>query len=403
VMNIQERDLLLAAINTADVRVSIADSPDPVGAGERLTYTLTAANDGPNPASSVEVKTTLPADVVFVDTSVTCKRAANVVTCNLGELMPGATRSFTIRADVPADLTYVNGGAKTITATAKVDNLVGPDPNGTNDADSEDTLVITKADVKINSVTTTSPLEVLIGQPASATVDVNVENGGPSTPVDTNLAGTATSTGVTVTPASTTVEQIALTKGTPRVVSQTYSLACVAPGVQTVKFSYTVSLKDPTAIDPDLTNNVATAQFTIDCVVPMAINVRPHGFPNTINLNTDATLAALTTRAGEYGLPLDFDATKIDPLSVRWGVRAQLFNVANPTGAREIHNTGHLDRSYELDERTRDADLDMILHFKPAESGLTTASTEACLKGSYVAPNGSVYRFLGCDSVRVLP
>ena len=51
----------------------------------------------------------------------------------------------------------------------------------------------------------------------------------------------------------------------------------------------------------------------------MAINVRPQGFPNSINLNTDATLAALTTAAGEYGLPLDFDATTIDPLSVVGG------------------------------------------------------------------------------------
>jgi hypothetical protein len=77
--------------------------------------------------------------------------------------------------------------------------------------------------------------------------------------------------------------------------------------------------------------------------------------------------------------------------------------VATPTGAQEIHNAGHLERSCELDERTRDDDLDMVLHYKPSASGLTTASTQACLKGSFQASDGNVYRFLGCDSVRVLP
>jgi hypothetical protein len=173
--------------------------------------------------------------------------------------------------------------------------------------------------------------------------------------------------------------------------------------MQTVAFTYAIALKDPTAIDPDTSNNTATASFTIDCVVPIAINVRPKGLPNSINLNTDATLAALTTAAGEYGLPLAFDATTIDPLSVRWGLRSNLFNVAAATGAREIHSTGHLERSYELDERTRDADLDMVLHFKPADSGLTAGTTEACLKGSFRASDGSTYRFLGCDSVVIRP
>jgi hypothetical protein len=195
----------------------------------------------------------------------------------------------------------------------------------------------------------------------------------------------------------------ALAVGTPQTVSQTFSLACTAPGMQTVTFDYAIALNDPAAIDPDTTNNSATASFTIDCVVPIAINVRPKGFPNSINLNTDATLAALTTNAGEYGLPLAFDATTIDPLSVRWGVRANVFNVGTVTGAAERHAKGHIERSYELDEQTRDEDLDMVLHFKPDKSGLTTSSTEGCLKGSFLADDGNTYRFLGCDSVRIVP
>jgi hypothetical protein len=140
----------------------------------------------------------------------------------------------------------------------------------------------------------------------------------------------------------------------------------------------------------------------VDCVVPIAINVRPQGSPNSVNLNTDATVAALTTKAGEYKLPIAFDATKIDVSTVLWGLRSNLFNVATPSGAREIHGMGHPERSYELDERTRDADLDLLMHFKPANSGLTLTSTESCLKGRYKAPDGNTYTFLGCDSVRVV-
>jgi hypothetical protein len=41
-----------------------------------------------------------------------------------------------------------------------------------------------------------------------------------------------------------------------------------------------------------------------------------------------------------------------------------------PSSALQIHGTGHVERSYELNEKTRDADLDMVMHFKPAASGL---------------------------------
>ncbi|WP_405942767.1 hypothetical protein [Streptomyces sp. NBC_00207] len=398
-----DRDVMTAQINTADVSVAIADSPDPVGAGERLKLTVTATNHGPNPAHSTEVKTTLPDGVAFVDSSVPCVRSGLVVTCNLGSLEDDASRAFDIRVDVPPGFLYP-GGQRSITTKAVVDNLYGPDPNPGNDSTSADTLVITKADAKVTAVGTSSPLEILVGQSAQATVDVTVENGGPSSPVDTVLAGTATAGGgAGVSPATTSAQQIALAVGSPRTISQTFTLSCRTPGYKTISFNYAISLRDPDAVDPDTANNSKAASFRIDCVVPIAVNVRPQGFPNSINLNTDATLAALTTSAGEYGLPLAFDATAIDALSARWGLRGNVFNTGTVSGAREIHNRGHIERSYELDETTRDADLDMVMHFKPADSGLTAQSTQACLRADFRAGNGTVFRALGCDSVRVRP
>ncbi|MFJ7158258.1 hypothetical protein ACIQUQ_25430 [Streptomyces sp. NPDC101118] len=402
VPTIADRDQMAAQINTADVSVAVADSPDPVGAGERLKLTLTATNHGPNPAHSTEVRTTLPDGLDFVDSSVACVRSGQVVTCNLGSLPDDTSRSFDIRADVPAGFLYPDG-QRTVTTRATVDNLYGPDPNPANDGASADTLVITKADVKITDLRTGSPLEILVGRSAEATADVTVENGGPSSPVDALLTGAATAgPGAGVTPATTSAQQSALAVGVPRTVSQRFTLSCQTPGYKTVTLTYAIALKASGAVDPTPDNNTKTATFRIDCVVPIAINVRPHGFPNSINLNTDATLAALTTRAGEYGLPFAFDATTIQPLTARWGLRGNVFNTASVTGASEIHRTGHIERSYELDETTRDADQDMVMHFKPADSGLTATSTEACLKTDFRAPDGMTYRALGCDSVRVV-
>ncbi len=402
-LTLAELEALHDALNTTDLRISVTDSPDWVAAGEQLTYSLTVDNLGKVPANSVQVTDTLSSDVSVASLSAGCAASSGTVTCNLGSMAAHTSTSLTFVVNVPANLVYTNGGPKTITNVASVTNLLGPDSDTSNNSDTDTTLVKAKADVSISAASATSPLEVLIGQSSSASIGVTVANGGPSSPIDVVVSGTATATaGVSISPATTTDTVTGLAIGTPRTVSRSFTIDCTAPGRKSISFDYSIAPKNADDIDPNLANNHATASFTIDCVVPIAINVRPKGFPNSINLNTDATLAALTTKAGEYGLPLPFDATKIDPLAVRWGLRSNLFNVAITQGAKEIHNKGHLERSYELDEKTRDADLDMVLHFKPSASALTRSSTEGCLKGSYTAPDGNVYRFLGCDSVRIV-
>jgi len=48
---------------SADLSLTKTDAPDPVGVGNNLTYTLTAANAGPSDAQAVVVTDTLPANV----------------------------------------------------------------------------------------------------------------------------------------------------------------------------------------------------------------------------------------------------------------------------------------------------------------------------------------------------
>ena len=110
----------------------------------------------------------------------------------------------------------------------------------------------------------------------------------------------------------------------------------------------------------------------------------------------------MTTKASEYGLPIEFNAAWIDITTVRFGLRTNLFNVATPTGGKEIHGKIHLEDSYELDEKTRDRDKDGVMHFKPPDSGLVPGTTEACLKGKFTT-GGSTFTFFGCDSVVIRP
>jgi uncharacterized repeat protein (TIGR01451 family) len=89
-----------------DIRVSKSDSPDPVDAGQPLTYTLSVFNAGPATAKNVVLKDTLPASVTFVSADAPCTHDAGVVTCNLGDLPNGATvsKQVVVRPNEPGQI-----------------------------------------------------------------------------------------------------------------------------------------------------------------------------------------------------------------------------------------------------------------------------------------------------------
>lgn len=141
---------------------------------------------------------------------------------------------------------------------------------------------------------------------------------------------------------------------------------------------------------------------SVECVVPIAINVRPGNQFTGLNLNGNAVVpvAALTTEAGEYGLPTALDATLIVPDSVRFG---EPNTVLNETGGAAYHNgIFHILDSFELDDQTKDGDDDERLHFRTSETALAGSDTEACMKGQYL-DGGDLFKFFGCDFVETKP
>ena len=138
----------------------------------------------------------------------------------------------------------------------------------------------------------------------------------------------------------------------------------------------------------------------IDCVVPITINIKPGSFPNSINTRKNGVIPVgiLATKAGEYGKPLAFDAKSIDPRSVRYGPRACVW--AGTCGANEVHKQMNIEDTFELDERTKDGDQDLVLHFLAFDTGITKDMTTACVKGTWVDAAGGHHAFFGCDSIR---
>ena len=79
---------------TADLGVTVLDSPDPVTLNSNLTYAIVITNQGPAAANGVTLTNTLPSSVTFLSatsTQGTNTRVSNVITYSLGSLASGAS------------------------------------------------------------------------------------------------------------------------------------------------------------------------------------------------------------------------------------------------------------------------------------------------------------------------
>ncbi|MEM7051125.1 MAG: IPTL-CTERM sorting domain-containing protein [Acidobacteriota bacterium] len=153
----------------ADLSIAKTDSPDPVVAGNSLTYSLEVTNNGPDDAFNVVVSDTLPAGVTLVSTAGCSEDPNGAPTCTLGAIAAGASAVYTIEVDVAVAAVGQITNVATVSATTA-------DPVSANDTASEDTTVEAPvADLAITKVATPDPVsagEIL-------TYDIEVSNAGP--------------------------------------------------------------------------------------------------------------------------------------------------------------------------------------------------------------------------------
>jgi hypothetical protein len=356
-------------------------------------------NHGPNASDTTLVG--FSADPRFTPTALpaNCAVAGPGVQCGLGSIAAGQSVNLAIPYVVAADTVYNAGAPINVPVQVSVTHA-GPDSNVANDHSTANVNVVAVADLAVNTLNVTSaPPILVVGEPAPLDLAALVSSGGPSSPMDAKVTFSGVGTGISATTHTTAVT--ALRSGVPQTANGTIDLTCTQPGV--LDFTVTAAITPSRAPDSDniAANNTKTIPLSIECLTPVAFNIRPGSTVNEINLGAGNLLTVVVTSSpGEYGLPLPFDATKIDPLSVRFGVRPL---VSTGGGTPELDGHGHRIRSMGLDEELPDNDVDMGLHFDPRLAGIALHDTEACVRGRYTAPNGTNLGFFGCDKITVVP
>jgi uncharacterized repeat protein (TIGR01451 family) len=399
-----ELEQLLTEVTSADLGVTIDDDTDPAVAGTSVEYVVEVSNDGPASAEAPVVEMILPSGLALgAGSSASCTDVGNVV-CALDPLASGSSTSVAVVADIAADLVYDNGGPLTVTTTVSVTNSAGPDPDPADNLASETTQIVAQADLAVDGVTPVDPpSELIAGEATDVTVRIDVSSGGPSSPMDTLVTASASAPPGGSTSGSPTVVAVdALEVGEPQSREVTFSITCLEPGFHTLQFSSSIAPASAADSDPNPFNNSAQATIEIDCVIPVAINVHPGSYPNSVRTNSTITpIAVLTTDVGEYGLPLPVDASTIEPANVIFGPEAAI--AAGGPGAPPRDDRLRLEDSRELvvPEVIQDGDLDAIFHFRTRLAGLDPTDSVGCVRGELVIA-GETFRFLGCDEVRVI-
>jgi uncharacterized repeat protein (TIGR01451 family) len=167
----------------AGLTLTKTDSPDPVIAGNNLTYTLTVANGGPSTALDVVVTDTLPAGTTLVSavggtgTTACAEVALGIVSCEVGDLDPGESETIFITVKVSPSVPD---------GTILHDTAVAHSPTDPSDATAfADTTVIARAELWMEK-TGTAPA----GNPAGALIyTLTVHNHPGSAPDDTPTSG----------------------------------------------------------------------------------------------------------------------------------------------------------------------------------------------------------------------
>ncbi len=112
-------------VSGADLSLTKVGEPDPVAAGETLTYTLTVYNAGPSAAQGVVLTDTLPPEVIFQAATPPYVSLPPDVVWDLGTVAADETRVLTVVVTVDPDAGV--GGTITNTAVLASDTL-DPDP-----------------------------------------------------------------------------------------------------------------------------------------------------------------------------------------------------------------------------------------------------------------------------------
>jgi uncharacterized repeat protein (TIGR01451 family) len=153
---------------SANLAIGKTASPNPVTAGNSLTYNLNITNNGPSNATGVTVIDTLPADVTLGSATPSQGSCVGAV-CNLGAIANGSSATVVIVVTVNAAAVSPLVNSATVAATE-----TDPVP-GNNTATASTTVIAPSADLAVTkAVDNATPTESI-----TITYAINVTNNGP--------------------------------------------------------------------------------------------------------------------------------------------------------------------------------------------------------------------------------
>ena len=292
----------VASATQADLGVSNSASPNPVSAGNNITYTQTVVNTGPASASTISLAESLAANTTAVSLTGpagwTC--SVGTLTCTISTLGV-TTANFTFVVKVNSNATP----GSTITQTDTVTSA--SDPNPGNNSAAASVLVAGSADLSVTN--TASPVPVVANN--NITYTQVVTNAGPS--IATAASFTET------TPANTTFFSIGtLPAGwscsTPSVGSAG-TINCTNPSFAAGSGTFTVALKVTagsaagTAIndiasvssstsDPNSANNTAIASDVVALATQADLIVTNGATPISVAAGSNITYTQSVTNNG---------------------------------------------------------------------------------------------------------
>ena len=283
----------------AELLVTNAASPDPVVAGNNITYTQVVSNVGSAAATAATFSEATPANTTFVSVSApsgwTC--TSPPVSCTNPSVAAGATGTFTV-------IDKVNGG--TAAGTVISDTATAASGTQSNSATATDIVAASASQADLALTTSSTPSYVFAGN--DITYIQTITNNGP-----------ATATGISfleAVPANTTFSSISPPAGwtcTTPAVGATGNITCtdasltsgdsinilvavnVASSITATPITANSSVSATTS-DPYLSNNSTAVTTPVSTICDLAVT--NSGTPSPVTAGSNITYTQIVTNAG---------------------------------------------------------------------------------------------------------
>jgi uncharacterized repeat protein (TIGR01451 family) len=160
-------DYKVTLVPLADLGLALAGTPNPAPVGSNVIYAITITNQGPSSATSATLTDVLPPTTVFVSASSSvgsCQHASGTVTCNLGNVAPGATVAISIV------VTAGTAGPLTNSATVTASEL---------DLQLSNNTAAVTTQVEVPPSIATQPLSLVVTQGSAATFSIAANGSAP--------------------------------------------------------------------------------------------------------------------------------------------------------------------------------------------------------------------------------